>query len=360
MAKLTRLERQKREQINSIYAEHSTDKREYYKTFYDICLKNTGKDLDVLFDELNKVLAKHGEVTIDNIGKKLTEMGNLYPNKSNECLYIINLGLSIKNNSMKGIIKYSRLLKEIETKREENKKKGLENKQNRTKNKQKSCDERANVLMDRVINGEDITDFSKQEITNIIDYIRKNISKVDQDKYVEFVIKYNKLNTYDKKELSLLRETLEYFSLGAKSTTNKINDLDLDKEEDIEKFSELRIYGQENLDPCVLKYPKKVRAWDLSRLKKYSSLYTKYLKMMDMMINDGNMEAYNILSQADKTTLDFEYDFMKEYTKEFKKIYDCYIRNIQKIYSTNDECIKKMSKRFSESIIKENSDEKKL
>ena len=96
------------------------------------------------------------------------------------------------------------------------------------------------------------SDFSKQEITNIIDYIRKNISKVDQDKYVEFIIKYNKLNTYDKKELSLLRETLEYFSLGAKSTTNKINDLDLDKEEDIEKFSELRIYGQENLDPCIL------------------------------------------------------------------------------------------------------------
>lgn len=66
MAKLTKLERQKKEQINSIYAEHSTDKREYYKIFYDICLKNSGKDLDTLFEELNKVLSKYGEVTIDN------------------------------------------------------------------------------------------------------------------------------------------------------------------------------------------------------------------------------------------------------------------------------------------------------
>ena len=39
MAKLTRLERQKREQINSIYAEHSTDKENIIKLFMIFALR---------------------------------------------------------------------------------------------------------------------------------------------------------------------------------------------------------------------------------------------------------------------------------------------------------------------------------
>lgn len=360
MAKLTRLERQKREQINSIYAEHSTDKREYYKIFYDICLKNSGKDLDTLFEELNKVLSKHGEVTIDNISKKLTEMGKLYTNKSNECLYIINLGLSIKNNSMKGIIKYSRLLKEIETKREENKKKAIVNKDNRLKNKQISCEDRLGKFMDKVIKDEDISEFPKNEIYNLLDYARRNISKIDQDKYVDFIIKYNNLNTYDKKELKLFKETLEYFLLGNKNTTNKIISLNLDKEEDIKKFNELYIYGQDKLDQDFKKYPKKLRSRNLSYLDKTSKLYEKYIKMLDMMIENNDVEAYLTLNQSDRSTIDIDYEFIKKYTDEFRTIYNCYYKNIRKVASSNDECKKKMVKRFSESIFKESNDEKEL
>ena len=86
--------------------------------------------------------------------------------------------------------------------------------------------------------------------------------------------------------------------------------------------------------------------WDFNSSYPYCLLAFKY-----------PAEAFIAL---DDPTIDIDYEFIKKYTDEFRTIYNCYYKNIRKVASSNDECKKKMVKRFSESIFKESNDEKEL
>lgn len=361
MSKMTKINRQKQEQMNSIYTDHSTDKREYYKTFYDILLKNKGKDLNELFEALNKILGKYDVVTRENIGKKLGEMGKLYPDKSNEALYILNLGVGISNNSIEKIKKYSKLLKDIEDKREFNKSRAEANKINRiSTDKHGEKLEKLNKLMDNVLNNKDIPSNLFNERYDLLDFARKNMNLIDQEKYIDFLIKYKNLDGFDIDELIKLRESIKYFSVGVKTTSDKLSKLDLDKASDLETFNQINVAGKEKLDPNLAKYPKRVYAWEQSRLDKYAALYENYEKMLDLLIDKKDVNAYKTLNQTDKSTLELDYDFLREYASEFKAISDCFSGNIMKITSTNDVNKNKMIKLFTNKMIRENDDEKNL
>ncbi len=357
MARKSRFDKQKQQQMTTLYAENISEKKEYYKAFYNICVKNSGKDLNALLNELNKVLQERGEVTRDNVGTKLGEMGKLYPDNSNECLYILNLGLAIKNNNIDKIIKYTKLLKDINDKRKINMKRAEENKDNRRcNNKKESLESRFNVFMNKVLNEEDISDYSKYDFNVLIEYARKNLKKFDQEKYVDFLIKYYKLNSYSKEELIRLRSTLEFFYNGAQESSNRIAILDLNKEEDIKKFNSINVIGKDKLDPSIKKYPKRVLAWKQSKLNKYIALYKKYGDILDRMINYEDLNACKDITVGERTTLNSDYSFLNEYLSEFKSISDCYTTNLLKTYSTNDENRDKMIKRFINKIITENRD----
>ena len=308
--------------------------------FYDIVINNREKT----FEELLSILSDKMSMEMDKetISKLLKEMKTMISvTKAQELTYIINL-MILKNSDRKDKIKYyENQLLEIEKSREEKKQKTLnslkrkDEREHEKEEKHAEAVEEAENIMNRVINSEE--EINRKDIASKVHFIRKNLKDFDKDKYLEFVFKYNNLQSFSKEELAELSEVIDYFIYHLNKNIDRLKNIDENNEEEIIEASKLPVDGEENLDEVIKIKPKRLLRWKITKMEKRVEVFKLCKEILDSVNKEDINSAKKIDTVTKKQILEQE-EFVSDFFINLKNAsdsYNFYVKNITAI-SPND------------------------
>ena len=190
----------------------------------------------------------------------------------------------------------------------------------------------------------------KKEIPDDLLFTKANlyIKEIDDDTYLDFVIKYKGLEKLSLEELKQYQSLLKVFITNLSNKVNKLTVLVDDK--DIINFY---VKGQENLTTYHTSKINRLKAWKLKKLSSLLTYYNEMYKMLDEIINTKSAESIKKI-KLDKDVMAQEEDFIIDYHNALQNISSGYAY-IKKIHNVTDDRNKTLCKKFNEKIIVENN-----
>ena len=186
-------------------------------------------------------------------------------------------------------------------------------------------------------------------------YIKKGISKIDPDLFIDYIIARYSLKPVTIEELEQFKEMLEFFKGHLKSNISKFESLD--PEEDFDQVKSLYVEGQNALDKSYTSSPRKLRTWKLTTMKNNLSDYESATDVLEILLNNGNfkdkrfkMGSYtkNRLKTYDPIT----YDYLEQFSQMSKVAIKMFDKNHDFTNAKRDELEALYVKKL---ILKDNS-----
>lgn len=323
--------------------------------FYDIVINNREKT----FEELLSILSDKMSMEMDKetISKMLKEMKTMISvTKAQELTYIINL-MILKNSDRKDKIKYyEEKLLEIEKTREEkvektmNSLKRKEEKKEEKKEKHAEEIKAAEVIMDRVINDDE--DIDRKELIKKVQFIKRNLKEIDKDKYLDFIFKYNNIESFSREELLQLSEVLNYFIVHLDKNIERIHNLNEYNEEEIVEASKLPVDGEESLDEAIKAKPRRLLRWKLTKMEKRLETYSLCKEILDGVIEQDDLSGTKRIDTPAKRQLLEQEEFVADFFINLKNANDSYNMYIKNLVNIAPNDYENLNNNFKKRLIK--------
>ena len=345
----------KSDMINGMSSDYFKTRKNFYNNFYLLVTSNSNLGYS---DLINRLESKFGiKLSKEELIDKLKEMKNTYSaDKAEEVCIIINLAINRDKGKKEKIMLYETKLKMINEKKvsvkkgESRRKVEHYNGNYGNKDKHDTNFEEANELMDKVINNEE---YNKEELSKKLQFIKRYLKEFDQEKYIDFVIKYSKIETISIEELKQLLEVVRFFKTNIGKHISEFNEVDSEDDEKIKELSKLDVIGSKDLDSSMINYPKKLFTWKKNKLEKEFILYNKYEKMLESIINAEIINLKDYYNAADKKIMFEENNLILDYYNNIRRYFDADSSYISGVKTINQADYDKLVKTYKNRIIKD-------
>lgn len=177
----------------------------------------------------------------------------------------------------------------------------------------------------------------------ILQNIKKDLSFLDIDLVLDYLMFLYDLKPISKDELEKLDYTLNYFKENVAANLEKFKGLDYKKEEDAKTIRELKMDGEEELDSLIKKDIGRLYTWKTRKLKNLLEYYTSYEEWIRGIIDTEEFTRPNTSKGYINKLIKEESPFIIDYYNEIgnvAKFYDTNIKSLQTVCNTKKQEVK--------------------
>ena len=193
-----------------------------------------------------------------------------------------------------------------------------------------------------------LVDDNEIENERLFSDANKYIGEIDDDVYLDFVIKYRGLEKLSLKELSEYKKLLEYFTnyLQRKNVLlmSMYNEVDI---------RNLKVAGDEELSEYYTDNVTRLKQWKFKKIECLIEYYKNIHDVISQLIETKNVESIKKV-KFDKKVMASEEDFIIDYHNNLQSISDLF-KNIKKLNNITDNRNKTLCKKYSDKLIIENN-----
>lgn len=214
-----------------------------------------------------------------------------------------------------------------------------------------------NNQIDMIIDNKDIdtSELLKQGkierslLTQVKNYLRE----IDTDRYIEFLMSYNKIESTSKTELSQFLETINYFIEHMENNLYILNQCDPKIDEDLIK--KIKAPGEETLSSYFkdsigrLYYNKK------SNIDSLLQIYYKIANNIKIIIENENIKDFQKLSSSELIKINEDEKFVHDYYKQLQNIKKSYDHGVSLLNKINDKRKTEIDNKFTKKLLFENN-----
>ncbi|MBO6195208.1 MAG: hypothetical protein J6O56_02535 [Bacilli bacterium] len=328
------------------------DIRERHITFYNIIVENKEQSFEEIIEKLNdKLKLKFDKEMIAKYIKR-TKF-EISATKGDELIVIYNYINARENNDYNKALLYKAKLNLIDRKKEEVAKKSKDAIKNRT-NKENleihDCNvKEVNKMMDDIINGEEV---SKDLVISKMQFLKKYLKEFNKDKYMDFLFKYNNLETISKEEVKQLIEVVDFFIDNLTNNLLNLKKVDSDNKEEVEKAVKLPVTGEEALDDVIKNSNGRLLSWKIGKIERELAFYNRYKEMLIKFDKTEDLSAVKKILPNDKKQMLEQYDFIKDFYFNTKTANDVYNLNIRGIVTIPQNDYDELNNNYKKRLIK--------
>lgn len=335
--------------------ESTKEIRGKYNAFYEIVVKNRENTLDEIIEVLNNRLNMNFDKAM--FIKFIKQIKNeISATKGEELIVIYNYINAKANNDNNRLLLYTAKLTLIDRKKEENRQKTLKSIETRNNGiiaKQERHSElidEVNEMFDNVLN--DTKEVSRDEVITRMQFIKRYLKELDYDKYLNFLFKYNNLNSISKEEIEQLNEVIDYFITNLINNLLTLKKINTKNEEEVLNASKLPVDGEDSVDDSIKNKPGRLLKWKISKIEGKLAFYERYKEMLIKLHDTDDLNAVKKILPNDKKQMLGQYDFIVDFYENLKKANDVYNVNIKNVLTIPQNDYEELNSNFKKRLLK--------
>jgi len=180
-------------------------------------------------------------------------------------------------------------------------------------------------------------------------FVKKQLNKIDNDDYIEYLRINNKLNATSLKELNQFLEVIEFFINNMEKRLQLLKSYN--PKTDAEKIKELYVSGEEDLSSFYKDNAKKLLNWKCTVIINKITRYKTLSDNIKLIINSKNIKDLEQLSTSDKEKINEDEYFVVDYYTDLYNIKKAYNGNVDGLNSVNDERKESIKNDYNKKLI---------